>query len=79
MHLAFPVPLAGSPLASVTISHNLQATLGISIMIEIDGLAAEPERLSALRRGAEEFVRRGGGMRVARWIWENSKSLVPGS
>lgn len=48
-------------------------------MIEVDGLSVEAERRSALRRGAEEFVRRGGGMRVVRWIWENSKSLVAAS
>lgn len=76
LHVAFPVALPGSPLASVVISHDLQAKVGISVLIDIEGLGDHQERVSALQRGAEEFLRRGGGLRVVRWIWEHSKSLL---
>lgn len=76
LHLLFPVQLTGSPLASVTISHNLQANLGIGVVISVDGMAFLQDRMSALCRGAEEFIRRGGGLGVVRWLWEHSKSLV---
>jgi hypothetical protein len=76
VHAVFPLPLAGSPLASVTISHDLQAPLGIRVLVSFDGFITSVDRISKLQERAEEFLCRGGGLKVVRWIWEHSKSLA---
>lgn len=76
VHAVFPLPLAGSPLASVTVSHDLQAPLGIRALVSFEGFFTTVDRISKLQERAEEFLRRGGGLKIVRWIWEHSKSLV---
>lgn len=76
MHAVFPLPLPGSPLASITVSHDLRAPLGIRAIVNFDSSIANAGHISKLQQGAEEFLRRGGGLKVVRWIWEQTKNLA---
>lgn len=65
----FPLPLPGSPLCTLSIS--LSASVGVRILLSHDGYAQLDDGIT---RGAEEYVRRGGGVGVAGWVWRMAKN-----
>ncbi|KAF8316417.1 hypothetical protein DL93DRAFT_2166254 [Clavulina sp. PMI_390] len=75
VHLMFAAPLPGSPRTSLSIAHDLQAPLGVRVTVVIDSVPVDDKRITALQNGVEQFVRRGGGVRVVGWLWDNMRRL----
>jgi len=76
LQLTFPLPRPGAPLATVVVSHDPMASVGMKVAINLTGAGIDAELIAKLQRGAEEFIRRGGGLRVIRWIWDHSKASI---
>lgn len=74
----FPLPPPSSPLVSVTVSHDLRAPLGIRALVDFGGSMPSAVHVSKFQERAEEFLRRGGGLKIVPWIWEQSRSLTSG-
>lgn len=84
--LTFPLAIQGSPLCSLSIFPDTTADRGVRVAIQLAVNNFEQDATSyqtrfgegweeKLARDAEEYLRRGGGMLVIAWIWNQVRKL----
>jgi hypothetical protein len=80
--LTFPLPFPASPLCTLSIALDPSADRGLRVTLEyMDeigymGGVSFLEGIKELSIGAEEYLRRGGGLSVVGWLWNRHKDLV---
>ena len=68
----FPLPLVASPICKCIVSPDVLAPRGIRVQLKADVPASLQWEI--VEKDAEEFVRRGGGVRVVPWVWRRVKA-----
>lgn len=82
MVLTFPLPLPVSPLCTLSITPDPLAERGVRVDLRYmdetsyEGAVSSPEGLKDLSIGAEEYLRRGGGLSVVGWLWKRHKDQL---
>lgn len=76
----FPLPLPGSPLCALSVSHDTSSAKGVRVdlhlvdeMSDITGISSLEGR-EELVKDAEEYLRRGGGVSVVGRVWQRVKN-----
>jgi hypothetical protein len=82
MVLTFPLPLPASPLCTLSIAPDPSADRGVRVElryvdeIDFEGAVSSQEGMKDLSTGAEEYLRRGGGLSVVGWLWKRLKDQL---